>query len=172
MDRTVSLARFVGAALLAAAPSPALAATPPVEANADVIVLRPLSLLKKTDMDFGTLLPSATAGTATIDPVTGAVTTAGGVLAGAGPTSPATFVGAGSRNVPYQIRLPNKPVTLTRSGGTETMTLSTWTLDGPTNSRVGANQAFEFNVGGRLAVGANQADGTYVGTFEVTVHYP
>lgn len=172
MDRIASLASLLGAALLAAASSQAVAATPPVEANADVIVLRPLSLLKKADMDFGTLLPSATAGTATIDPVTGAVTTAGGVIAGAGPTSPAVFVGAGSRNVPYQIRLPRDPVTLTRSGGTETMALSGWTLDGPTNRRVGANEAFEFNVGGQLAVGADQADGTYVGTFEVTVHYP
>lgn len=149
-----------------------MAATPTTDANADVIVLRPLSLLKKTDMDFGTLLPSATAGTATIDPVTGAVTTAGGVLAGAGPTSPAVFVGAGSRNVPYQIRLPKNPATLTRVGGTETMTLSNWSLDGPTNRRVGANEAFEFNVGGQLGIDANQVDGTYVGTFEVTVHYP
>lgn len=172
MDRTASLRSLLAAALLIAAPSQLLAATPPSDANADVIVLRPLSLLKKEDMDFGALLTSAAAGTATLDPVTGAVTTSGGVTAVSGPTSPAVFVGAGSRNVPYQIRLPKEPATLTRDGGTETMILSNWTLDGPTNRRVGANQAFEFSVGGQLSVDANQADGTYVGTFEVTVHYP
>ena len=37
---------------------------------------------------------------------------------------------------------------------------------------VGANEAFEFNVGGTLYVEANQAPGTYVGSFSVTVNYP
>ena len=115
---------------------------------------------------------SATAGTATINPVTGVLTTTGGVTPVPGGVSPAVFLGAGSRNAPYQIRLPKNPITLTRSGGTETMIVSNWTLDGPTNRMVGANEAFSFNVGARLAVGANQADGTYVGTFDITVHYP
>jgi spore coat protein U-like protein len=160
------------AALLVAAPSPLLAATPAGQADAGAIVLRPLSLLKKKDLDFGTLITSATAGTAVMDPATGTVTVTGGVTVASGASSPAIFVGAGSRNAPYQIRIPKNPVTLTRVGGTETMTASTWTLDGATNRRVGANQAFEFNVGATLAVGANQVAGTYVGTFDVTVHYP
>ncbi|HTK78648.1 MAG TPA: DUF4402 domain-containing protein, partial [Gemmataceae bacterium] len=76
------------------------------------------------------------------------------------------------RNSPYQIRLPSAPITLTRSGGTETMSVSNWTLDGPTNRKVGANEAFQFGVGAQVSVAANQAPGTYVGTFNVTVHYP
>lgn len=162
------------AALLVAAPSATLAATPSAEADAGAIVLRPLSLLKKNDMNFGTLATSPAAGTATIDPVMGVVTTTGGVIAlplGTAP-SPATFVGAGSKNAPYQIRLPKTPITLTRVGGTETMSVSNWTLDGPTNRNVGSNQAFQFNVGARVAVAANQVGGTYVGTFDITVHYP
>ena len=170
MDRTALPLAVAAAALLPA--SPLHAATPPVQADAGAIVLRPLSLLKKTDMDFGDLLSSAAAGAAVIDPLTGLVTTSGGVIAGTAATSPAIFVGAGSRNVPYQIRLPKTPATLTRVGGTETVALSNWTLDGPTNRHVGANEAFEFSVGGELTVAANQADGTYVGTFEITVHYP
>ncbi len=172
MNRRSRFSRLALAALLFAAPSGVLAATPPVESDAGAIVLRPLSLLKKTDMDFGDLLSSATAGTAVIDPVTGAVTTTGGVTAVPAATSPAVFVGAGSRNAPYQIRLPKNPITLTRAGGTETMIVSNWTLDGPSNRKIGANQAFEFNIGAQLSVAANQADGTYVGTFDVTVHYP
>jgi hypothetical protein len=52
------------------------------------------------------------------------------------------------------------------------MTVSNWTLDGQTNRKVGANEAFEFGVGAELAVAANQMDGVYTGTFDVTVHYP
>jgi hypothetical protein len=162
------------AALLVAAPTQLRAATPSTEADAGAIVLRPLSLLKKNDMNFGALATSPAAGTATLNPVTGVVTTAGGVTAlaiGTAP-SPATFLGAGSKNAPYQIRLPKTPITLTRVGGTETMTVSNWTTDGPTNRNIGANNAFQFNVGAQVAVGANQIGGTYVGTFDVTVHYP
>lgn len=172
MNRTVLPLRIALPALLLAAPPPALAATPANEADAGAIVLRPLSLIKKTDMDFGTLMTSATAGTATIDPVTGAVTTTGGVTALGDATSAATFIGAGSRNAPYQIRLPKNPITLNRVGGGGTMTVSNWTLDGQTNRKVGANEAFEFGVGAQLAVAANQMDGVYIGTFDVTVHYP
>jgi hypothetical protein len=162
------------AALLVAAPTQLRAATPAQDSLADVIVLRPLSLLKKNDMNFGTLASSPAAGTATLNPVTGVVTTTGGVTAlplGTAP-SPATFVGAGSKNAPYQIRLPKTPITLTRAGGTETMTVTNWTTDGPTNRNIGANRAFQFNVGAQVAVAANQVGGTYVGTFDVTVHYP
>jgi len=172
MNRVTILAAAIASALLVAAPAQLLAATPATESSGSAIVLKPLSLIRKTNMDFGTLIASATAGTATIDPVTGRLTTTGGVTPVPGGVSPGVFLGAGSRNAPYQIRLPKNPITLTRAGGTETMTVSNWTLDGPTNRKIGANEAFSFNVGARLAVAANQRDGTYVGTFEVTVHYP
>lgn len=160
------------AALLAAGPAPLLAAPAAVNSDADVVVLKPLTLLKVEDMDFGALFPAATAGTATLDPVTGVVTTAGGVTLGPGPTQPAQFAGAGTRNAPVIIRLPKNPIALTRVGGTETMTVDDWTTDGPKTRQIDAFEAFEFRVGGRLYVGANQADGTYVGTFDVTVVYP
>ncbi len=173
MDRTVLSLRLASAALLFAAPAELVAATPATQADAAAIVLKPLSLIKKNDMDFGTLIESpTTAGTATIDPVTGAVTTAGGVIAVPSATSAGIFMGAGSRNAPYQIRLPKNPITLTRAGGTETMIVSTWTLDGPTNRKIGANEVFQFGVGAQLAVAANQVPGTYVGSFDITVHYP
>lgn len=172
MKPTVLPLRIALPALLLAVSSPLLAATPATEADAAAIVLKPLALIKKTDMDFGTLITSAAAGTATIDPVSGAVTTTGGVTPVGNATSAAIFLGAGSRNAPYQIRLPKNPITLTRVGGGGTMTVTNWTLDGPTNRMIGPNEAFQFGVGAQLAVAANQADGTYVGTFEVTVHYP
>ena len=172
MKRLGILFPSAAAALLFAASAPARAARPVTQSDADAIVLKPLSLIKKKNMDFGTLISAATAGTATINPATGAVTTTGGVTAATSTTSAATFVGAGSKNAPFQIRLPTSPITLTRSGGTETMTVSNWTTDGQTTRRVAANAAFQFGIGARLNVAANQAPGTYVGTFNVTVHYP
>lgn len=157
-------------ALVLASPAWALPAVN--EATAEAAILKPLTLLKKYDMDFGGLLASGTAGTAVLDPYTGAITATGGVTAVNGPTSPGTFLGAGTRRTPVQIRLPKNPVTLTRSGGTETMTVSNWTLDGNSTRQINAFEAFQFQVGGTLNVAANQVPGTYVGTFTVTVQYP
>jgi hypothetical protein len=63
-------------------------------------------------------------------------------------------------------------VTLTRSGGTETMSLG-----GFNSSPNGAFQLdtvtgqSSFTVGGTLTVGANQVPGTYAGSFTVSVEY-
>jgi len=160
------------AALFAwASPAAAGTITPDQNATGRAIVLRALSLLKVEDMDFG-WLTATSAGTATVNPFTGAVTTTGGVLSVGGTSQAAWFVGAASRNTPIKIRIPNKPITLTRVGGTETMSLSTWTLDGPTDRKTGVDRAFNFKVGGTLTVAAGQADGVYQGTFDVDVQYP
>jgi len=165
------LAPALAAALLLAAPSPLRAAPVTASAQGETIILKPLTLLKIEDLDFGVLFPSATAGTATLDPVSGAVTATGGILTGPQPTSAAEFMGAGTRRRPVILRVPNSPITLTRVGGTETMTVSNFTLDGSQVRFITPFEAFSFKVGGRLNVGANQADGTYVGTFDVTAQY-
>ena len=166
-------APLVAAMFALAGATPALAApvSPARQAEAQAVVLRSLTLLKVDDMDFG-WLTAAGAGTAVLDPVTGAVTTTGGVLAVGGTPLAASFVGAASRNTPVKIRIPNKPITLTRQGGTETMTLSSWTLDRPADLKTGPDRAFTFRVGGTLTLAAGQADGLYTGTFLVEVQYP
>ena len=160
------------AALFAwAQPAVAGPVSPDQDATGRAIVLRPLSLLKVDDMDFGWLTATG-AGTAILNPFTGAVTTTGGVIAVGGAPQAAWFVGAASRSTPVKIRIPNRPITLTRVGGTETMSLSAWTLDGPDDRRTGIDRAFNFKVGGTLAVAAGQADGLYEGIFTVDVQYP
>lgn len=170
MARSLALP-FLTAAALLAVPAPVRAADAVADAGANTIVLRPLTLLNINDLDFGTLIPTALAGTATLDPATGAVTTAGGISAASGATSAARFMGAGTRRRPVIIRIPRDPVTLTRVSGTETMTVTNWTLDGNSTRLINPYEAYEFRVGGRLNVGANQAPGTYAGTFDVTVQY-
>lgn len=171
MARPISLPQLLAAALLAAAPAPLLAVPAAVDAQSEAIILKPLSLLKIEDMDFGVLFPSAAAETAILDPVTGTVTVSGGLIAGPQPTNAAEFMGAGTRRAPVILRIPKNPITLTRVGGSETMTVSNFTLDGPQTRHINPNEAFSFKVGGQLNVGAGQVNGTYVGTFEVTAQY-
>jgi len=140
-------------------------------ASGSTVVLRPLTVVKQADLDFGPIVVAG-AGTAVIDPVSGNMTTTGPLTRVGTSARPALFTTTGSRNSIVLIRVPQQPVTLTRVGGTETMTVSNWTTDGPTNRRIPANQTFDFAVGGRLNVAAGQADGTYLGTFTVTVQYP
>jgi hypothetical protein len=160
-------------ALLAAliAPAPLQAAGVPASTNADatVAVLRPLTLISTDGLDFGDLSVT-TPGTAVLDPNTDALTTTGGVVSLGGGPHAASFTGAATRFSLIIVQIPNSPVTLTRVGGTETMTVSNWTQDGFFIRLVNSG-TFQFKVGGRLNVAANQADGTYVGTFNVTVQY-
>ena len=165
------LASLVAALFALVGPAAAGSVAPDQNATGRAIVLRPLSLLKVEDLDFGWLTVTA-AGTATVDPSTGAVTGSGGVLPSGGVPQAAWFVGAASRNTPIKIRIPTKAITLTRVGGTETMSLSAWTLDGPADRKTGPDRAFSFRVGGTLTVAAGQADGLYEGTFSVEVQYP
>jgi hypothetical protein len=130
-----------------------------------------LSVLKNADLNFGTLVVTG-AGTAVVDPVSGALTTTGGVTQAGTAEHPALFTGTGSKNSIVHIRVPTTPITVTRVGGTQTMTVSNWTLDGATNRKVPPDSVFTFAVGATLNVGAAQAPGTYTGTFQVTVQYP
>jgi hypothetical protein len=70
------------------------------------------------------------------------------------------------------IKVPKQPVVLTRVGGTQTVTVSNFTLQGQSKRTIAAQAWFSFRVGGTLNVAAAQAEGTYVGTFDVTVQYP
>ena len=165
-------------AAIAAAASlmlPAAASGAPVAATKNATgaatVLKSLSIVKKADLDFGELVVT-TAGTAVLNPVSGAVTTTGTIVPVGTAGHPATFTATGSKNSVVNIKVPTAAVTLTRVGGGGTMTVSNWTLDGKSNRKIPLNSAFDFNVGGTLNVGANQPDGTYTGTFTVTVQYP
>jgi hypothetical protein len=122
-------------------------------------------------MEFGGLTVT-TAGTAVINPVTNTMSTTGGVLAVSGTPHAARFRGAAAGGPVVNLKVPNQPVKLTRVGGTETITLSNFTLDGPAKRVMGSSTSFDFRVGGTLTIAANQAAGDYVGTFTVTAQYP
>jgi hypothetical protein len=165
----IAVRPIVPAMLLLAAPAGSDAATQ--SATGQVSLLSPLSVLKNADLNFGDLVVSG-AGTAVVDPVAGSLATTGSVTKAGASAHAALFTGTGSKNSIVHIRVPTTPITVTRVGGTETMTVSNWTLDGAANRRVPASDIFTFAVGATLNVAAGQAAGIYNGTFQVTVQYP
>jgi hypothetical protein len=156
------------AAAAPAAAAPTFAADP---ANGHAEILHPVAVRKLQDLNFA-YLSVTTAGTAVIDPNTDAMTTTGGVLHAGGVPYSALFEGVSPSKGVVIIRIPKNPITVTRVGGTETMTVSDWTLTGNSNRTVVAQQPFNFSVGGTLYVNANQVEGNYVGTFDVEIQYP
>lgn len=170
------LGRFLrlAAALLAALsamPSAAIAAPARATGAATVDLLSPLTIQKLQDLDFGTVAVTA-AGTAVIDPVANSISTTGGLVAAGGTPHAALFRGAASQNSVVNIKLPKQPITLTRVGGAETVTVSNFTLDGPTKRQMAQATTFDIKVGATLTVPAGQMAGQYTGTFDVTAQYP
>lgn len=159
--------------LLALLPAPAAAqpVAPPSAPAAQAALMRPLTLAKLRDMDFGGLGVLA-GGSATIDPVSEALTVTGGVVRLAGTPRAARFAGSTSSSAVVIIRIPNKAVMLTRVGGTETLRADNFTLDGQSKRAMARAGVFEFNVGASVYPVTGQAEGTYTGTFEVTIQYP
>jgi hypothetical protein len=164
------------ALLLAFAAPAAVHAAPPQlfqpdkNATSTAKVILPAQIIKLFDMDFG-FVTVTSAGTAIVDSNTGNVTTTGGVLFAGGLPHAAQFEAVSPSKTVVHIRLPKKAATLTRSGGTETMTVDTWSLNGIDTRNVVAHETFDFAIGATLHVAANQAEGTYTGTFDVTIDY-
>lgn len=164
------LFRCAIAAVLLLAPVELFAAPKSAGANSSATVLHPVTLVKNQDMDFGILAVNAS-GTAVLDPATSTMSTTGGMIVLGGTPAAALFTGAASGGSVVNIKLPNQSVTLTRVGGTETMALSNFTLDGPSKRVMAKSTSFQFHVGATLSAAAGQVEGSYIGTFNVTAQY-
>ena len=141
-------------------------------------IRRPITLTNSSDLNFGNIIRGVTAGTVTINARTGVRTRTGGtVLQGAGWTR-AQFVGTGSATRVVTLSVGAPTITLNRSGG-GTMTVNTLRISVggaapqtlPRNITMPASSSQSFGIGGRLNVAANQLDGDYVGTFDLTMNY-
>lgn len=182
-------------ALICALAAPAVRAqnVGTAQGKAQAVIVEPLSLVKVRDMDFGKILPSAAAGTVTINPVNNACSNTGGATSYGNACQAAVFAGMGKR--PFNARVTMSNITQLTGPGAA-MTMSTFiigansgiTFSGNTNSqgngnglvngngnqryRINASSGiFTLNLGATLHVNANQAPGLYEGTFKVIVQY-
>ena len=167
--RISMLVSLISLALPAAAGAAPVQASP--TASAEIVLVRPLTLVRTADMDFATL-GATTGGSATIDPLTGAMTVTGGLFHLGGTPSPARYSGAASKQTVVNIRIPKTPVLIRRVGGTETLSLSNFTLDGQDKKVLAQQQSFTFAVGATITVPAGTVEGVYTGEIDVTVQYP
>ena len=176
------MTRFSGllatAALFAGA-APALgasiSATPVAEGR--VLILRPLSFVRVTDLDFGTVVSSNVAGAVTINANSGARSTTPGVTPmPIAPGSRGYFAGSGSAGQEVIINLtPATVLTNTITADTipvVAMALNNNITDTTATRTINATTlTFEVGVGGTILVAANQADGDYVSNFNITADY-
>ncbi len=167
---TINRIRAAGLALACAVAATSGAQAATQAGTGKAIALRPLSIVKLRDLDFGRLASGTTAGTVVIDPTTDARTTTGGVLAAGGTPLAAQFYTYATGNQTLQVTRGPLPV-LNRAGGGASMTVTQLTLNGPVLRVIGAAGLLDLRVGGTLAVAANQADGVYSGNFDITVTY-
>lgn len=161
--------------------SPALAESVTGSGAANAVVVAPLSLTSNQSMNFGRIAAGNAAASVVLNPDTLTCTTTGPILR-VGACQPAEFTGMGTKKMNVRIQLPNT-VTLTRAGGTQTMSITGLGLDttpdlvfqnggGNPRYQIAPNSGiFTFRIGGRLNIGANQPSGVYNGSFVVTVQY-
>ena len=160
------------AAALAASAAPAAAQVfPDRQADGKALILVPLSLVKISDLDFGSILTSPVSGMVVINAATGARTVAGGVTGLASdPGFRARFAGAGSPNQQV-IVVVTPPAALANTNGDLIPVLALPLEGSPIKTIDPTTRAFNFGVGGIIMVGANQPEGLYSADFNVTAIY-
>jgi hypothetical protein len=158
---------IAAAAAAAAVPAPALAATTE-SADAEALLLLPLSITKVDDLDFGTVVPSASSGTVSIAADGSGQSVTGGVTPVASATATrALFAGAGSAGQQVNIFLA-PPANLSDGNGHNVpISLS---LENALVT-IDSTRAFFVGIGGTVTIAPNQAEGTYSGTFTVLAQY-
>ncbi len=173
--------RMAAATALALLASPAQASTggagttttSVVSGTVGAQVAAPSALVAVNALRFGSFAQPATGGTIVMSPQ-GNATTTGGLTAASTVVQPAargaaSFTLSGTAGALYGI---SSVASATISNGSATMTVNQFTNDGLLGlgilSLAGTGS---FNVGGTLTAAANQAPGTYTGTFAITVQY-
>lgn len=168
MTRLTCLA--MAAAIGLAVPAAAAPVTAPTPAQGRALLLKPLTLTKLNDLSFGTIITSNTSGTIAIPADGSAPILTGGVAHVPSATGArAQFAGAGTAGQQI-IVIADNPLTLSNGLG-DTVNVLAITLDGPNLRTIDATRAFYVNVGGILHVAADQPEGLYEATLNVTAWY-
>jgi hypothetical protein len=153
------------------------------QVTASATVIRPITIAKVTNLNFGVITPGASEGSVYIYS-NSQVGTSGGTSAkyinsGA---SAAAFTLSGEGGEAISVMLPEIFDRTMLSSGDNTMTVSDFTASSTNNSQTvtsvttlggtrGSVGTLNLYVGAKLAVAANQAPGSYSGSFNVSVAY-
>ena len=133
-------------------------------ANAKAQVLKALTVAKTVDLDFGTIISGAAS--ATVNLTAAGTLTCGTGLICAGTPATARFEITGT--VAQVVNIATTNASLTGPGAAMSATLSPSTA---LLTLTGVPATDFFRIGGVLNVGGAQVEGTYNGSFTVTVNY-
>jgi hypothetical protein len=169
------LAATLAALTLFAPLSPALAATEDATSRARVV--RPIALSVTQNLDFGTILPSTTRGSAVRINLNDTATPIGGSLVVGTGHGASRLTGQGTSG---QVIIITRPTTVWLTGPGPQMRARSWSLGTTTGlRRITGSQYritdpagnFAFRMGATLNIARNQPEGLYQGSFTVTVNY-
>jgi len=167
--RMTTLAAAASAMALSA--TPALAVGPNQNATATARVVKPLTLTWVRNLDLGTIVLGAGSWSGANVGITraGVFSCANVNTTCSGATQTAQYRITGTNNQVVTINSGN--VTLTnQNDGVSTLVM---TVDNPGSVNLGNSGAsgLTFDLGGQITVASTTPDGTYLGTFNVTVNY-
>lgn len=131
-------------------------------------VITPLTLSESSTLEFGQLQSSGTAGTVVIDAADGRTATGGTTLEG-GTVQSGTWSVQGEPSTAYTITLPESDVVL--SSGSDSMIVTDFTDSEGGSAVTDGAGTDSFSIGATLNVGADQAEGDYSGSYEITIAY-
>ena len=154
------------AALLLAAPAAAKTITTPVNAK----VVKPLVLRHVQNLDFGTVVLDAGLWSgARLRIARDGMLTCPLELACLGAAQAAIYNVSGSKQQTVRVSAPDVVLT-NQSDPSKTLTMQ---VDAPATVALpnSGNKGVDFPLGGEILIDSTTADGTYVGTFNVTVDY-
>ncbi len=142
-------------------------------ASTTAVLVTPISIVKTTDMHFGTVAASGTAGSVVLGWTNGRIPYGGVTLPAVGTPleKTAVFTVTGEGTSSFSIAVPTSSISLS-DGGSASMTVSDFTVEGGTPSSLVSGTKV-VKVGATLNVKAAQTAGTYTnasGLF-VTVNY-
>lgn len=155
-----AIAGFAGVSTANAAPFTATA-------QAKAKILKQISVTKSADLNFGSIVVGTVAGNVAIS--TAGARTCAAALTCSGTVSAAGFDIVGSKSEIVTISADSSVSLNTTPAGTPMV--ATLTASGATATLGASDGKASFTVGGSLPVAASQADGSYAGTFNVSVDY-
>lgn len=171
-----SLKLALAALALSAIAAPAMAQSSATQSTtASVKIVQPITLTKDADLAFGTIV-KPTSGSNTVTIGTGSDTPqlggGGDAALATSTTSRAAFTVGGEGGQTFSISVPSS-VTMTRSGGSETLsvTLTASGSSGTLSGTMGSAGSATFKVGGAFTVASTTVSGSYSGSFNTTVAY-
>ncbi len=159
----------VAALALTATPAFAAPVQPDKQATATARIIKPLTLVWVDDLDLGSITLVDSGPTTVGITRAGVFSCPGTAVTCSGATKVAKYKITGTNNQNVTVNSGNVSM-VNQADATKTLLL---TIDAPATVNLlnSGQSGTEFSIGGSVSVAGTTAEGTYIGTFAVTVEY-